>query len=58
VNKSRNYYDVKELSDMLGICPHTVRKMIKDKTISGDKLGRTWVVTKSAYNEWWANFGK
>ena len=58
MNNSRNYYDVKELSDMLGICPDTVRKMIKDKTLKGDKLGKSYAVTKSAYNEWWANFGK
>ena len=58
MNNSRNYYDVKELSDMLGICPDTVRKMIKDKTLKGYKLGKSYAVTKSAYNEWWANFGK
>ncbi len=58
MNKSRNYYDVKELSEKLDLSDKIIRRMIKDKTIPGDKLGRNWVVTKSAYNEWWANFGK
>ncbi len=58
MNKSRNYYTVDELSADMGLSAQTIRKMIRTKQLKGDKLGRGWAVTKSAYNEWWANFGK
>ena len=44
-------YNLKELSEMLGVTTVTLRSYLKDKEIIGRKIGTQWYVTEEAIKD-------
>lgn len=40
------YYNVKELSSMIGLSETTIRNYFKDKLIPAKKIGNSWYTTE------------
>ena len=45
-------YDLKELSEILGITVVSLRNYLRSKKIRGRKMGRNWYVTQEALEEY------
>jgi excisionase family DNA binding protein len=43
---------VEEVSDALGVCPNTVRAMIRQRQIPAKKIGAKWRVLRSELCKW------
>lgn len=45
-------YTVKELAELLDFQETTIRKMLREETIKGKKLGKKWFITDKAIQEY------
>jgi len=49
---------VDEIREDLGLGPQRVYEMLEAKIIPNVKLGRTWIITRFAYENWKKNCGQ
>lgn len=45
-------YTVKELAELLDFQETTIRKMLREETIKGKKLGKKWFITDKAIQDY------
>ena len=46
-----NFLPVKDAATLLGVTPQYVRKLIREQTIPGQKVGNVWLVEKSSVQQ-------
>lgn len=50
-----NTLDINEAAKVVGIQPDALRRMMKDRTAPGAKIGRGWIVPEDLLRKWMAN---
>ena len=48
---NRQYYTVKEVSEMLGVCDKTIQRWIHAGKLEAVKIGREYRIEKGKFNE-------